>query len=151
MRKLELIASIFLVIFSGVACREAYRLSLGRWGAPGPGLFPFLLSAMLLLLSFLYFLKALRLWRRKKEIHLWKELRWGKVILVFSLLFTYALLLERGGFFLCTFLFLMSLFQWVDRQRWYWVYGGSLGITVACYAIFKLWLMIQLPRGIFGI
>jgi len=151
MRKLELIASIFLVIFSVVACREAYRLSLGKLRTPGPGLYPFLLGALLLTLSVFYLFKALRSWRREDEIHLWEGLRWRKVILVLSLLFSYALLLESGGFVLCTLLFLMSLLRWVDRQRWYWVYAGSLGIDMACYVIFKLWLMIQLPRGILGI
>ena len=151
MRKLELIASIFLVIFSVVACREAYRLFLGQLRAPGPGLYPFLLGALLLTLSVFYLFKALRSWRREDEIHLWEGLRWRKVILVLSLLFSYALLLESGGFVLCTFLFLVSLLRWVDRQRWYWVYAGSLGIDMACYVIFKLWLMIQLPRGILGI
>ena len=151
MRKLELFSSVFLVIFSLVACREAYRLSLGKPRAPGPGLYPFILGTLLLILSISYLFKALRAWRREEEIRLWKGLRWGKVILVLSLLFSYALLLESGGFVLCTFLFLVSLLRWVDRQRWYWVYAGSLGIDMACYVIFKLWLMIQLPRGILGI
>ena len=151
MRKLELFSSVFLVIFSLVACREAYRLSLGKPRAPGPGLYPFILGALLLILSISYLFKALRAWRREEEIRLWKGLRWGKVILVLSLLFSYALLLESGGFVLCTFLFLVFLLRWVDRQRWYWVYAGSLGIDMACYVIFKLWLMIQLPRGILGI
>jgi len=151
MRKLEFFASIFLVIFSTVACREAYRLSLGKPGVPGPGLFPFLLAALLLVFSVLYLFKALRLWRREQEIHLWRGIRWGKVILVLSLLILYALCLEKGGFLLCTFLFLMSLFQWVDRQRWYWVYIGSIGIAAVCYVIFKTWLMIQLPSGLLGI
>ena len=150
MRKLELIASLLLIIFSVVACREAYKLSLGRWGAPGPGLYPFLLGALLLTFSVVYLFRALRSWRREEEIHLWEGLRWRKVILVLSLLTAYALLLESVGFVLCTFLFLMVLFRWVDRQRWYWVYAGSLGIDMVCYVVFKLWLMIQLPRGILG-
>src|SRR5674476_487680 len=100
MRKLELIASIFLVIFSVVACRATYRLFLGQLRAPGPGLYPFLLGALLLTLSVFYLFKALRSWRREDEIHLWEWLRWRKVILVLSLLFSYALLLESGGFVL---------------------------------------------------
>jgi putative tricarboxylic transport membrane protein len=151
MRKLDFFGSVFLVIFSLVSCREAYRLSLGKPRAPGPGLYPFLLGSLLLILSIAYLFKTLRSWRREDEIHLWEGLRWRKVILVLSLLFAYALLLESGGFVLCTFFLLMSLLRWVDRQRWYWVYAGSLGIDMACYVVFKLWLMIQLPRGILGI
>ncbi len=147
MRRLEFFGSIFLLIFSLFVCREAYKLSLGPPGNPGSGLVPFLLGAILFILSSIYFFKTLRALRHEQEIYLWRGLRWGKVILVFATLFSYALFLEKGGFLLCTFLLLMSLFQWVDKQRWYWVYGGSLVITLLCYAVFKIWLKIQLPVG----
>lgn len=151
MRKLEFFASIFLLIFSLVACRESYRLSLGKPGAPGPGLYPFLMGATLLGLACLYFFRTLSAWQRKREIDLWEGLRWQKVVLIIALLLSYALLLEKVGFLLCTCFFLLSLFQWVDRQRWYWVYGGSVGITLLCYVVFKIWLKIQLPAGLLRI
>lgn len=147
MRRLEFYASIFLMFFSLFASREAYRLSLGSPGTPGPGLVPFLLSAVLFLLTFMYFLKALFAVRREDEIHLWRGLRWKKVVLVLAILFSYAALLEKAGFLICTFLLLMSLLQFVDRQRWYWVYGGSLAITLLFYMVFKTWLKVQLPLG----
>jgi hypothetical protein len=147
MRRLEFFSSIFLLIFSLLVCREAYKLSLGPPGNPGPGLLPFLLGIILFALSCLYFFKTLRALRGGQEIHLWRGLRWGKVIFVLALLFSYSLLMEKGGFLICTFLLLFSLFRWVGRQKWYWVYVGSLGITFLCYAIFKIWLKIQLPAG----
>ena len=149
MRRLEFSSSIFLLIFSLLVCREAYKLSLGPPGNPGPGLLPFLLGIILFALSCLYFFKTLRALQVGQEIHLWRGLRWGKVILVLALLFSYSLLIERGGFLICTYLLLFSLFRWVDRQKWYWVYVGSLGVTFLCYAIFKIWLKIQLPTGFF--
>ncbi len=148
MRKLEFFGSIFLLIFSIVVCREAYKLPLSSpLRTPGPGLFPFILGATLFFLSCLYFFKGLIALRRKQEIQLFRGLRWGKVILVLVILFSYVLLLEKGGFLFCTYLLLLSLFQWVDKQRWYWVYFGSLGITLLCYSLFKIWLKIQLPIG----
>jgi hypothetical protein len=148
MRRLEFFVSIFLLIFSIVVCRESYKLSLiGPLRTPGPGLFPFILCVTLFVLSCLYFFKTLMALWRKQEIHLWRGLRWGKVILVLAILFSYVLLLEKGGFLFCTYLLLLSLFQWVDKQRWFWVYGGSLGITFIFYAVFKIWLKIQLPMG----
>ena len=151
MRRLEFLFSIFLVIISLIICREAYKLSLGQPRIPGPGLFPFLIGVLLVIHSCFYVLKTLRLWRREQEIHLWQGLRWKKVILVFAILFSYAFVFEKGGFLISTFLFLMFLFHWVDRQKWYWVYVGSLGITLLCYALFKTWLEIQLPVGFLGI
>jgi hypothetical protein len=147
MRKSEFYASIFLLIFSLLVCGEAYRLSLGPPGKPGPGFVPFVLSAMLFALSGFYFFNTLKALKRDKEIHLWHGLRWEKTVLVFSLLFAYALLLEKAGFILCTLILLMLLFTLVDRQRWYWIYIGSPGITFLFYAIFKMWLKIQLPVG----
>jgi putative tricarboxylic transport membrane protein len=151
MRKAEFFSSIFLLIFSLVACLDAYKLLLGKPGAPGPGLYPFLMGGILFGLACLYFFRTLRAWQKEKEIDLWRGLRWGKVVLVLALLLSYAVFLEKVGFLLCTFFLLMFLFRWVDRQRWYWVYGGSLGITVLCYVIFKIWLKIQLPVGLLRI
>jgi len=151
MRRLEFLSSILLILFSLLACREAYRLSLGRAAVPGPGLFPFLLGAILLGLSVLYFFKAWRDWQRKEEVRLWRGLRWGKVLLVVVALFAYGLLLEKVGFLFFTYALLMSLFRWLDRQKWYWVYGGAFGITLLCYVVFKIWLKIQLPTGYFRI
>ena len=37
MRKLEFYASMLLMLFSLIFCREAYKLSLGIGGTPGPG------------------------------------------------------------------------------------------------------------------
>ena len=65
--------------------------------------------------------------------------------------FAYALLLERGGFLLCTLLFLATIFSYVGKQRWYWIYIGSPAITFLFYAVFKIWLKIQLPVGFMGI
>lgn len=147
MRKLEFYASILLLLASLLVCLESYKLSLGQPGMPGPGFVPFVLGATLFILAGFYFFKTLRLKQQEEEIALWHGLRWGKVILIYSLLFLYALLLESVGFLLCTLFFLIALFSWVDKQKWYWVYLGSPGITFIFYAVFKLWLKIQLPTG----
>lgn len=147
MKKLEFSASILLLVFSLFVCWQAYKLGLGPYRIPGAGLFPFVLGVLLCVLSVFYFLKTWRSRRLEQEYHLWQGLRWRKVILVFSLLFAYALLLETVGFHLCTLLLLAALFSWVDKQRWYWIYIGSPGITFLFYAVFELWLKIQLPTG----
>jgi hypothetical protein len=151
MRKMEFYTSGLLMVFSLVVCLEAYKLSLGTIGKPGPGFNPFLMGAILFLLAVAYFFKTLQLRRREKEIHVWQGLLWGKVVLVFILLFAYALLLESGGFLLCTLLFLVAVFSCVGKQRWYWIYIGSPAITLLFYAVFKIWLNIQLPVGFMGI
>lgn len=151
MRRLEFSASILLILFSLAVCREAYKLSLGQPGRPGPGLVPFILSVALFLLSGSYFFTTLWKLRREKEIHLWQGLRWKKAMLVVVMLFAYALFLEKVGFLLSTLLFLMAIFTWVDKTKWYWIYLGSPGITFLFYAVFKLWLKIQLPVGLLSI
>jgi hypothetical protein len=151
MRKMEFYTSILLMIFSLLICLAAYKLSTGAIGKPGPGFTPFLMGAMLFVLAVFYFFKTLRLRQREEEILVWQGLLWGKVILVFVLLFAYALLLERGGFLLCTLLFLATIFSYVGKQRWHWIYIGSPAITFLFYAVFKIWLKIQLPVGFMGI
>ena len=151
MKKLEFCAGVLFLAFSLFVCWEARKLGIGSYRTPGPGLFPFYLGLLLSALAVFYLLKTWRSGRPGQETHLWQGLRWGKVMLVLSLLLAYALLLETVGFHLCTLLFLVALFSWVDKQRWYWIYLGSPGITFLFYAVFELWLKIQLPPGLLRI
>ena len=147
MKKLEFSAGFLLLVFSLFVCWEARKLGIGSYRTPGPGLVPFSLGLLLCTLTVFYLLKTWQSGKMEQESHLWQGLRWGKVMVVFSLLFAYALLLETVGFHLCTLLFLMALFSWVDKQKWYWLYIGSPVITFLFYAVFELWLKIQLPAG----
>ena len=60
MRELDLVSSLIWVVVSALFCREAVALGLGELTEPGAGLFPFLMSSILLALSAGLFAVSLR-------------------------------------------------------------------------------------------
>jgi hypothetical protein len=38
----------------------------------------------------------------------------------------------------------------LQRQRWFVAVGGSLVTSVAAYVVFKLWLGVNLPGGLWS-
>ena len=75
---------------------------------------------------------------------------WPALLVVLGALLSYLLLLETVGFVLVTFVFLLLLFRlgkigWIKSCAW------AVVATSLAYALFRLWLKVQLPRGFFGL
>jgi putative tricarboxylic transport membrane protein len=81
---------------------------------------------------------------------LWKGLHWFRVALVIIVLFAYALLLPILGYLVATSGLLALLFGVIRGTRLWAVVAGALFTALASYAVFNVWLQVQLPRGLFG-
>jgi len=145
------ISGLFWLGISIFVSLESYKVGIGTFQSPGPGFLPFvggvILGIFAILLLIINGLKK----RREKEItHLWKGVKWGKVILVFSALFIYTALLAKVGYLLMTFGLMAILFGILEKQR-LWIRGiAALFTALATYFVFYTWLNIQLPKGILG-
>jgi putative tricarboxylic transport membrane protein len=124
-------------------------LGIGSWNDPGPGFFPFWSGLLIGGLCLGMYLKAVR--TQSPHPGSWYVREKGKkLMLILMVLLIYALILERLGFVGSTFLLLFLLFRWVEGQGWVWAAGGSLGVALVSYGVFDRWLMMQLPKGIWG-
>jgi putative tricarboxylic transport membrane protein len=65
-------------------------------------------------------------------------------------LLVYALGLEPLGFLLATFALLLFFFTALQRQRWPVAVGGSLATALLTYLVFKVWLGVNLPGGLWS-
>jgi len=102
MKKYQAISAVFWVGFSLFVMIFSYKLGLGRFQEPGPGLMSFLASLFLLLISSL-FLVSLYLKRgvqseTTREKGHTEKLELLRIAFVLALLFAYALLLEQLGY-----------------------------------------------------
>lgn len=138
-----------LLCFGLAAIVEARRLAVGEPRQPGPGFFPFwsavafsIVAAALLVHSFRF---------RPSMASASGPLRRQALVLTFLSLFGYALALEPLGFLLATFLLMLVLFRSVDPLAWPAAVGGSLATSLLAYALFKVWLQVQLPAGPWGL
>ncbi len=116
----------------------------GVWG-PGPGLMPFLVSGILLLVSLGLLARGLR----KQAPEVGKpaaKVDYGKILLVLAALFAYAFLLDRLGYVVVTFLLLGLLF-WKMGTRWSYALIASAGTALLTYFLFT-YLGLLFPEGI---
>ncbi len=119
---------------------------MGKWRHPGPGFFPFGLAIALILLSLALIFKT----RAKDKIAapFWPERTWLRPLLGMVILIFYALVVERVGFVITTFIFLVAWMWVIERLRWWTIISISVGTTVGLYLIFSLLLEVPLPAGL---
>ena len=155
MKKKDMIPA-FIWIFIGLAVMAvSYQMSLGTLHTPGPGLLPFLLGSLLIIVSLPIFVGSLLRFRRTVpgtvEAGIWAEVEFKNVLIILIALVAYALLLERLGFLLTAFLFLFVLFATFDRRKWFFAFGVSLITILVTYALFVMALRVELPSGLLRI
>jgi hypothetical protein len=71
-----------------------------------------------------------------------------KLTYTLGLLLFYALLLDRLGYIVTTFVVLFGLFYDPVRRRWAGPLLASFLSVAVTYLVFEVWLKSQLPRGI---
>jgi len=143
----DLASALFWLAIAVFVSFEGFtKLKLGTLRQPGPGFFPFWGGLFLGACALILLVRSLksREWRGSGAIP------WPALILVLGALLGYLLFLETLGFVIVTFLFLLALFcfaeiGWIKHVAW------SVIATSLVYALFKFWLKVQLPSGLFGI
>jgi putative tricarboxylic transport membrane protein len=124
---------------------SAVHLSMGRFKHPGPGFLPFGLAIVLIILSLIMIFS-----KREKEVAstpFWPHRTWLRPLLGVAILIFFALVVERVGFLITTFIFLVIWMGVIERVRWLTIISISIGTTAALYLIFALFLDVPLPSG----
>jgi putative tricarboxylic transport membrane protein len=148
--KPDKVSSIFWAAISAVLMYSSYKLKLGNLAHPGPGFLPFLAGLGLFILSIIVFLRAGISDRGKTKgiKELWEGTNWSKTVIVAASLLFYALIFARLGFLLSTSLLLIFLLRAIEPVKWFAAVGGAIIASFVSFAVFALWLQVQLPRGI---
>jgi putative tricarboxylic transport membrane protein len=139
-------ALFWLAIAIFVSLEGFAKLKLGTLRQPGPGFFPFWGAVILGTLSLILLARSLR----SRERLNFGAVRWSALVLALAALLIYLLFLETLGFVIVTFCFLLLLFRF-GEIGWIKSAASSIVATSLAYALFQLWLRVQLPRGWFGI
>jgi putative tricarboxylic transport membrane protein len=143
----DLTSGLFWLAIAVLICLEGFtHLKLGTLHAPGPGFFPFWGGLLLGTLALILLARSLN----SRERFGSGALPWPALLVVLGALLSYLLFLETVGFALVTFFFLLLLFRlgktgWINSCAW------AVVATSLAYALFRLWLKVQLPRGFFGL
>lgn len=151
MRKYNLISACVWLTLSLFIFAESIHIGIGGFRNPDAGLFPLLTAVLLGIFSLLLFFDSLlRPGDRANEAQpFWtREARWKNILLTLAALLVYALVLEKVGYLLVTFAFILFLFRVIEPQRWPVAILGAILTAGVSDAIFNVWLQTQLPDGV---
>ena len=140
--------TLFWIAVGLLASYGAARLGVGSITEPGAGFIFFWSGLVLIVLSLLVFVDAVRSFEdTARQI---PEINWPKIALVLFALLLYAFLLERLGFVLTTFVLMSFLLCCIQGAGWFRSFALAGAAALTSYAMFELWLKIRLPKGIVG-
>jgi putative tricarboxylic transport membrane protein len=141
------ISGLVIFLLSFAIFWQGKGLSIGSLHAPGPGFFPALIAAVLVILSLFLMIGG---GKRESEEESASTSAIMRMLLLFAALLAYFLLLEYLGFVTVSFLLMLFLFLWVGRQRWYVAFLSAVVCIGLAYLLFEILLKSSLPRGVFG-
>ncbi len=151
MKRFEIIAAAALAGFAGYILFESTRLRIGSFRVPQTGFFPRVLGILLVLLTLIELLRALRQPESANAPGKIASEGWIRIGATLATMLGFALVLERLGFLLATFFLMVLLLRAIEAPRWPKVLIVALITSLLSYGLFAWLLGVPLPAGILGI
>ena len=150
MRTVKICSSLFWILFSVVVSREAFRLPMGGLKDPGSGFFPFTIGLIMGLLAIIALFQSIREKKEGSAPQPQESFRWWNIVIILAALIAYALTLEKLGFLINTFLFMLLLLKVIEPQTWKRAVLAGLTTAIVSDLFFNVLLRAQIPSGILG-
>ena len=144
MKKKAATANLLFVALATGAFLESMNLRFGSVSAPAPGFFPAVLAALLGVASLLAFVEGLRSGDQDAN---GERPSWKKIVSTVAALFVFAIVFERLGYLVATFLFIVFLLRAVERRGWGSAVAVAFSASLLTYVVFGLLLGSPLPAG----
>ena len=151
MKRFEIIAAAALAGFAGYILFESTRLRIGSFRVPQTGFFPRVLGFLLVLLTLIELLRALRQPESANASAKIASEGWFRIGAILATMIGFALVLERLGFLLATFILMVLLLRAIEAPRWSKVIIVALVTSLLSYGLFAWLLGVPLPAGVLGI
>jgi putative tricarboxylic transport membrane protein len=151
MRRSTIAASSILAGLGGFIFFEASRLTFGSVRVPQTGFFPSILAILLLLFSIALLVQTHRQPDNDSRGQRITSEAWIRISTSLTAMLGFALLLEKLGFLLSTFIVMLLLLRVIERQNWSRVIAVALATALVSYFLFAWVLNIPLPAGVLDI
>ena len=118
-------------------------------GVPGPGLWPIVVSALMLAMAALLTIKSIRMpAEQNTEVPMWNE-GTKRVYITMGILVAYVAVLQFLGFIIATTIMEAIFLQWFAKKKPWITAVLALVITLVIYVVFQY--VLNVPVGSFGI
>lgn len=140
-----LAAGIYGLVFS-------IGLPLGKWNAPGPGVFPLTLSILLCAFGLVWVVRGGRREGDEPRAQPTRLLGKSKTPLqIVGITAAFIFLLEPLGYLLTAVLYTFALFFLVSRYRWWIAATLAVAFGAVSWVFFTKVLSTPLPSGVLGL
>jgi len=145
--KKDWIPGVIWLFFGGIITFQSYRIGIGTIHNLGPGMLPFLLGIILMLLSVSLLFHAYRDWRKREtqKETIWIGLNFRKMATVIVALILNGFLLDKIGFTLSVFVTMFILFRTVGSMKLFKVLVLSCLTVGLSYLVFVVILDVVFP------
>lgn len=134
----------------------AWRMPRGKLGYPGPGFFPVVIGAVLVVTAAACLIQALLITRPvgaaaeadEKAAPTAPDRQGVRIWLLIGFLVLYAVTVQPLGFPIALTVFLVAAIWVFGYKRWLPSLGIAVALTVISYLTFVVWLKVPLPLGI---
>ena len=118
-------------------------------GVPGPGLWPIVISAVMLAMAALLVIKSIKMPAEKNtDVPMWNE-GTKRVYITMGILFAYVAVLEFLGFIISTTVMEAIFIQWFAKKKPWITVLLAVVVTLVIYVVFQY--VLNVPVGSFGI
>ena len=142
MRWQRRIAPLVLLALGLGAASGSWQLKLGTLHHPAPGLWPFIISAAIILSA-----AALIVWPGDEPLEAWSR-RSVPVVAGVASLGAFVVLFELIGFFIPAVLMLLLWLRVFGRESWRWTLVFAVAGPAALYVIFDRLLGVPFPSDL---
>jgi putative tricarboxylic transport membrane protein len=150
MARRDAMSAAVLALVALFALVVSARMEMDHAARPGPGFFPLLVSAALLLVSLAL---GVRAWRHPPSTAAAEAPApsrvWALIATIVALA-VYITAFDRVGFVVSTVALLAFLFGALGRYRWPVALAGAVAVALAARLVFDTWLQVRLPADVWG-
>ncbi len=147
----DFFSSLFWVVCSLLIILGSLWLPLGELHNPGPGFLPLLVGVLMAILSTILLWQSVRIHKVQEALHVLESRNLFKLIATFLAMLIYVPVFSLLGFLLATIPLMIFLFKAIGEMGWKISLVGGTLISLSIYVVFKVWLEVQFPIGVWGI
>ena len=138
------IGALLIILAAGYPTAADYGT-----GVPGPGLWPIVISAVMLAMSALLAMKSIKMPTEKNtDVPMWNQ-GTKRVYITMGILFAYVAVLEFLGFIIATTVMEAIFIHWFAKKKPWVTAVIALVVTLVIYCVFQY--VLNVPVGSFGI
>jgi len=147
----DIAVAAILLALAGYIFLAASALPFGTARVPQTAFFPKTLALLLAILSLVVLAQALARAKTTFDSNKIGSAGWFRIGATLATLAGFALVLERLGFLLSTFLLMVCLLRAIEAQSWGKIIAVALATSLITYGLFARLLGVPLPAGVLGI